>query len=883
MAKAQGPPPAAAARPPPPRRRATDAFNDTGRNGQNGRLHEAGERHTPEDLQNILNSSGIATLVLVNNLKIRFFTPAATSLFKIAASDFGRPLSEITRRFADADLLLDARTVITTRVSLWREVEADTGAWYNRRLLPYRTRGNEIQGVVITFGDISEMKAAEQEIDAARAYSNSIVDTIRQPLVVLDHELRIISASPSFYRSFAITPASAVGQLLPNLRDRCLDVPALRRFLDRISAGRDVAEDYEIAIELPPRGRRVLQLNAREIPAVPPAKRRTLLAIDDITDRKHAEAALETAKKQAETANLGKSRFLAAASHDLRQPLQTLTLLQGLLATKVTDTDTLRLVARLGESLDTMSGMLNKLLDINQLEAGVVNPERENFAIDALLQRLRTDFADHAEIKGLECRVVASRHTVRSDPDLLEQMIRNLIANAVKYTTHGKVLLGCRQRGDRLRIEVWDSGPGIPEGQLQVIFEEFHQLDNPARERARGLGLGLSIVQRLADLLDHTIDVRSRLGKGSVFAIEVPCVEMAATAAPRPGPRRSPERVGEGESILLIEDDPAIREALQLLFESDDYHTAIAEDGRRALELVARGAVRPDIVIADYNLPNGLNGLEVAAHLRELLGSTLPVLIVTGDISTDALRAIAAADCIHLNKPIKADELIRLVRSHLAVPLQKSEPPQKHRLVMPELAPTVFVIDDDDQLREAMRELIEGAGRPVEAFASGEAFLEAYRPGRKGCLLVDARLPGLGGLALLQLLKAEHHGLPSIMITGHGDVSMAVAAMKAGAIDFIEKPIRHDELLASIDRAIELTRDAMALSAWREAAATRMAGLTPRERQIMDLVIIGQPNKIIAADLGVSQRTVENHRAAVMKKTHSKSLSDLVRLAVAAA
>ena len=200
-----------------------------------------------------------------------------------------------------------------------------------------------------------------------------------------------------------------------------------------------------------------------------------------------------------------------------------------------------------------------------------------------------------------------------------------------------------------------------------------------------------------------------------------------------------------------------------------------------------------------------------------------------------------------------------------------------------EFAPTVFLIDDDDALRETMREMIEREGRPVAAFANCEAFLEAYNPGRKGCLLVDARLPGMSGIALLKQLKAENRALPSIMITGQGDISMAVEAMKAGAIDFIEKPARRDALLASIDRALELTRNSMALSAWREDAARRIAGLTPRERQIMDLVIAGQPNKIIAEDLGVSQRTVENHRAAVMKKTGSKSLSDLVRFAIAAA
>jgi len=884
MKKALRARPHAVARPPPLPGQ-TRSAGETPK-GKTGQPEKTSRSRGSEDFQNILDSSGIATLVFDRDLKLRFFTPPATSLFKVTAAELGCPLSGISRYFTDPDLLLDVQTVITTHVSFRREVEAKNGAWFNRRLSPYRTRDGDVQGTIITFADISEMKAAEREIETARAYANSIIDTIRQSLVVLDHELRIVSASPSFYRNFAILPMDAVGQQLPSLRDRCFDGQALRSFLGRIATRHDVAEDYEIEIELPPLGRRVLQLNAREIPAIAPAKQKILLAIDDITDRKLVEAALDAVKKQAERANLGKSRFLAAASHDLRQPLQTMTLLQGILATTVKDADALKLVARLGDSLDAMGAMLNKLLDINQLEAGVIKPEPQYFAINDLLERFRDEFADHAKSKGLGCRVVSSRQTVRSDPALLEQMVRNLISNALKYTGHGKILLGCRRQGGNLRIEVWDTGPGIPEGQLKAVFEEFHQLDNPARERARGLGLGLSIVQRLADLLGHEIDVRSRLGKGSVFSITVPCAGVERRAVARTGPPLAVVQPAKGESILIIEDDPAIRETLQLLFNIEGYRTAAAADGKSALEMVALGAMRPDIVVADYNLPNGLSGLEVAARLRGTLDSALPVLIVTGDISTETLRAISLAGCVQLNKPIKAEDLTRLVRAQLTAPRQKPEPAQKRQPVAPaaagELVPTVFLIDDDDALRETMRELIEREGRPVEAFASGEAFLEAYRPGRKGCLLVDARLPGLSGIALLQRLKEENHALPSIMITGHGDVAMAVEAMKAGAIDFIEKPASREALLAGIDRAIELTQNSTALSAWREDAAKRIAGLTPRERQIMDLVIIGQPNKIIAADLGVSQRTVENHRAAVMKKTRSKSLSDLVRLSIAA-
>jgi two-component system CheB/CheR fusion protein len=182
-----------------------------------------------------------------------------------------------------------------------------------------------------------------------------------------------------------------------------------------------------------------------------------------------------------------------------------------------------------------------------------------------------------------------------------------------------------------------------------------------------------------------------------------------------------------------------------------------------------------------------------------------------------------------------------------------------------------------------MRELIKRKGWPVEAFASGEAFLEAYRPGRKGCLLVDARLPGLGGLALLQRLKEENHVLPSIMITGHGEVSMAVEAMKAGAIDFIEKPVSPHKLLLAIEGAMKISRNSMELSARRDAAAKRIVKLTTRQRQIMNLLIVGRTNESIAAEMNLSRRTVENHRSQILKRTDSKNLQDLIRLAIAVA
>ena len=332
-----------------------------------------------------------------------------------------------------------------------------------------------------------------------------------------------------------------------------------------------------------------------------------------------------------------------------------------------------------------------------------------------------------------------------------------------------------------------------------------------------------------------------------------------------------------------------MREMLALLLDGEGHRTTAVEDGRKALELAARGAIRPDLVVADYNLPQGLNGLQAVAGLRETLGREMPAIILTGDISTDTLREIAQGGYLHLNKPVKGRELTDLIRRCLAEPppprvgsRQPAEPAGDGPRPPPNLVPTIFVVDDDGAVREALRDLLRDDGRTVETYASSEAFLDAYHPGREGCLLlIDARMPGMGGLELLQRLKSAGHRLPAIMITGQGDVPMAVEAMRAGAADFIEKPIGRGELFDSIEHALQHFRDADKLSVWQEAAVARLAGLTARQRQIMELVLAGHPSKNIAADLGVSQRTVENHRAAIMKKTGSHSLSALIRLALA--
>ncbi len=506
----------------------------------NSQLQETLDRQrvTSNDLQNVLYSTDVATLFLDPALNIRFYTPATTSLFNLIPSDIGRPLADLKSLSSDDLLADDARKVLANREPIEREIGTEAGIFLSRRILPYLTGDEAIEGVVVTF--------------------------------------------------------------------------------------------------------------------------------TNITERKQIKDALEDARHEADRANMAKSRFLAAASHDLRQPLQTLALLQGLLAKTVEGEKAQTLVTRIDETLGAMASMLNTLLDINQIDAGTVQAAITSFPINEILERLRDEFTYHAEAKGLSLRVIPCSIWVKSDIRLLEQMLRNLIANAIKYTVTGRILIGCRRHTNRITIQIWDSGVGIDANQLIAIFEEYHQVDNPARERSQGLGLGLSIVKRLSDILGHAVHVQSVPALGSMFSIDV----LAANDKPRAPPTVIAAQMDvvakRGATILVIEDDPEVSELIAVLLTDEGHHVEIAHHGTQALERVQALQIKPMLIVSDYNLPLHMNGVEATAKLRIVIDRHVPVIILTGDISTAALRDIADHDCVQLNKPVKPNMLVQTVERLLA-------------------------------------------------------------------------------------------------------------------------------------------------------------------------------------------------------------------------
>ncbi|HMK87610.1 MAG TPA: ATP-binding protein [Steroidobacteraceae bacterium] len=411
---------------------------------------------------------------------------------------------------------------------------------------------------------------------------------------------------------------------------------------------------------------------------------RTLVAaaIRDVTDRKRVEAELilareaaegeresaDAARAEADRANLAKSRFLATASHDLRQPIQTIALLTGTLRRIVSGHVALDAVQQQDQAIASMSRLLNALLDISKLESGAIKPEPSEFQIASLFEQLRLEFANIAASKGLRLDVERCADAAYSDPSLVEQILRNLVSNAIKYTREGSVRLRCRHESANLVcIEVLDTGIGIPADQIPYIFDEFYQVGDPTNRSREGYGLGLSIVQRLAKLLALRLEVHSEVGRGSTFSLSLPASKVQVKRMGAAGAESADtDRQGSGEaSILLVEDNASVRRATCSLLELEGYRVTSVGSLQEALEHVHKGH-RVDLLITDYHLNDGETGSQVIASLREVLGTPLRALITTGDTSS-AIKKLASDPYLRItSKPINADELLSLLRALLA-------------------------------------------------------------------------------------------------------------------------------------------------------------------------------------------------------------------------
>ena len=360
---------------------------------------------------------------------------------------------------------------------------------------------------------------------------------------------------------------------------------------------------------------------------------------------------VEEARGDAEAANLAKTRFLAAASHDLRQPMQALSMYASVLRQRFTEPEATRIVNGVQLSVQTLERMFDSLLDIARLESGVVRPNVVAFPLMPLLARVAEAERPLAAQKRIDVRVVPTSATVRSDPVLLERMLRNLLTNAIRYTERGRIVLGCRRAGPRrVRVDVVDSGIGIPAEEQERIFEEYYQIGGA---RAQGLGLGLPIVRSLAELLGHPVAVRSVLGRGSAFSVELERAEGAE--APAPAEEIAPPDLA-GVRVALVDDDIEIRQGIALLLESWGCRCVAGPTGGDVEAKLRRGGAAPHALIVDYRLAEPRDGVQVIEALRSAFGAALPALLITGT-PNDALEARSAAGISLAVKPVPAGKL----------------------------------------------------------------------------------------------------------------------------------------------------------------------------------------------------------------------------------
>ncbi|WP_431861865.1 PAS domain-containing hybrid sensor histidine kinase/response regulator [Azospirillum sp.] len=500
-------------------------------------------------------------------------------------------------------------------------------------------------------------RQVRERTDALQALNDrfhGILSSIDDHVFMIGRSGALLYASPSALRDFGTTASAdriATWSDLGLPPDEAAVIEALHREVLDTGAG----TTGEVTHHRPDEPRRhEYRLNPL---AGPDGAVHAVVAVSrDITGRRQAEQALEEARTAAEQADQAKSRFLAAASHDLRQPMQSMFLFAGALRSRLDDPQGQDMLAMLERGLDTLKGLLDSLLDVSRLDANVIEPRVEALPVRPLLDDIVAAYQPVAASRGLDVRI--GEHCdvqVRSDPMLLGRMVRNLVENAIRYTERGGVVVDCVIDGDAVLIEVRDTGIGIAPDQLDRIFEEFHQIGNPSRDKARGLGLGLAIVQRLSGILDHPVAVRSAPGRGSVFSVRLP--RDAASPLPAPVPEPQAETPRDGKLVVLVDDDAIVLLGLRATLESCGYQTLIAGSIDQALDRLSADGRTPDLVIADYRLRGGAVGTDAVRAIRERTGRPLPGIILTGETGAECARDAAEHDCNIILKPVTPRQL----------------------------------------------------------------------------------------------------------------------------------------------------------------------------------------------------------------------------------
>lgn len=533
----------------------------------------------------------------------------------------------------------------------------------------YHDESGHVAGVEGTFRDVTDLIRAEEKLQTlALAVENSPAS-----IIVTDSKGCILHVNPAYERISGYASDEVLGRNPRFQGSGRTPVASYRAMWRAISAGKTWRGEF---------------LNRRksgelycQSAAIAPVRDKHgninfyVAVQEDISERKQVAEDLENARLQADGANAAKTRFLAAASHDLRQPLQAMRLYLDVLGERLKDAENRDIVAKLQMAHSDVGNMLDRLLDISQLDAGEVQARPEVFDLSALLREIHEQCAAQVAHTGLAWRlhVPAEAFQVDSDPVFVKEILSNLISNAIRYTPQGGILLAARRRGHAVRIEVWDTGIGIAPEKQNEIFQEFVQLGNPERDRRKGVGLGLSIAGRMSRILGSGIDLKSRPACGSRFSFVLPCAKSAVQTAQKQA-GIPPKRDFSGRMIFVIDDDPLMRDSLGMMLHQ--WQCSVRTFSGRGAVLAALGESDciPDAVIADYRLRDNTTGAQVICEMQALTGCPIPALLLTGDTEPSRMQEASAAGFPLLYKPVSAQKLALFLERHLN-PAQAGEKP----------------------------------------------------------------------------------------------------------------------------------------------------------------------------------------------------------------
>jgi two-component system CheB/CheR fusion protein len=609
------------------------------------------------------------------DLRVRRVTPVTERVLNVAPSDVGRPIGNLRLSVDVPDLEAVLRDAIETLTIQEREVRARDGRWYSVRVRPYRTSDNRIDGAVISYVDVDDMKRSLEATTAARDQAQAIIETVREPLVIL-HDLRVVTANRAFYTTFHVTPEETERRIIFELGDRQWDIPRLRLLLERVVSRDEIFEDFEVEHEFERVGCRTMLLNARRVLPTAGESPHVLMAIEDVTESRRlaaAEARLREQTVEAEAAaGRAKDRFIAILSHELRNPLNAMLGWSRMIRSqKLAPAAMEQAVEVIERNAALQTRLIEDLLDVSRIVAGTLALDTRPLRVAPAVRSILTTMRPEAEAKGvqLEAALDEQAGAILGDPARFQQIVGNLLSNAIKFTPRGgRIDVRLARRGSTVEISVVDTGDGIEPERLSGIFDSFGVVHSTTRSHG-GLGLGLAIVRQLVELHGGKVKAESAgLGQGSRFTVTLPVTEEQPDADAEIGRAAARMAAGdhatalEGIRVLVVDDEADARELMRAILAQFGAAVTVAATARAALETLEGGSF--DVLVSDIAMP-GEDGYDLIRTVRALdarQGGRIPALALTAYARVeDRLGTIAAGYQEHAAKPIEPGALVAVI------------------------------------------------------------------------------------------------------------------------------------------------------------------------------------------------------------------------------